>query len=397
MQMPAPAVTTRISGQGIFVYTYVDPIPGGGTLGEARLTQPIAMFHGTAWGGRLLLVATLDLEGLTIANGELTPGAWGEGFVDRRHPHTYAHELMLVATPAPWLMLAAGKGFVPFGSDDPMSRPVLRYPVNHHYAQILERAVTIAGVRLGPGQVEGALFNGDEPERPSQWPRIAGRFGDSWSLRLTLRPAAGGIELQGSRAKIHSPEHRPGAGSDQFKWSASLRYNRRGRYALIEWARASELDGFFVFHTLLAEVALAAGRHHPYYRFERTERPEETRTADPFRTVRPHLENSLLGITRWTIHTAGETVEIARPGAAWSLQPFVELSYGRIATVASGVFDPSSFYGRDWFWEASVGLRVSRGMAGHRMGRYGVSSGSAPLENHHSHDAMSRHRMSPAP
>ena len=32
--------------------------------------------------------------------------------------------------------LSAGKGFAPFGTDDPMSRPIFRYPVNHHLAQI---------------------------------------------------------------------------------------------------------------------------------------------------------------------------------------------------------------------------------------------------------------------
>lgn len=47
-----------------------------------------------ALSNRLRLLATLNLEGLTIPEGELTPGAWGEGFIDRRHPHTSAHELM---------------------------------------------------------------------------------------------------------------------------------------------------------------------------------------------------------------------------------------------------------------------------------------------------------------
>ena len=36
----------------------------------------------------------LNLEGLTLSRGELDLGEWGEGFVDRRHPHTYLHELM---------------------------------------------------------------------------------------------------------------------------------------------------------------------------------------------------------------------------------------------------------------------------------------------------------------
>jgi len=51
--------------------------------------------------------------------------------------------------------LAAGKGFVPFGTDDPMTRPFAAYPVNHHLAQILERYVAIAAVSAGPVIVEG--------------------------------------------------------------------------------------------------------------------------------------------------------------------------------------------------------------------------------------------------
>ena len=58
------------------------------------------------------------------------------------------------------LSLTAGKGFAPFGTDDPMSRPVLRYPVNHHLAQILERAVAIGR------SIAGAVTAG---VRPVQW------------------------------------------------------------------------------------------------------------------------------------------------------------------------------------------------------------------------------------
>ena len=332
---------------------------------------------------RLSLHATINFESLTLAHGELTPGAWGEGFVDRRHPHTTVHELMLVSRLGA-LTLATGKGFVPFGTDDPMSRPLLRYPVNHHFSQVLERAVTIAGVSAGPVELEGALFNGDEPERPGQWPRIAGRFGDSWAVRLTVRPGGvRGLEVQGSRAKVHSPEHRPGAGSDQFKWNASLRWDRNGRYGLVEWARTSELDGFFVFHSLLVEGAWTTRKHgyQVYSRFERTERPEEQRTLDLFRSVRPHLENSILGISRWTIYSLGASA----PVRSLPVGPFVELSYGRIAKVGGGVFDPVSLYGGNSFWSASLGVRVVQGMRGHRMGRYGVGTESRRPEEPHSH------------
>jgi hypothetical protein len=71
-------------------------VPGGSGLGEVRAVQPVVMLHAGAFG-RLRLTGVLNLEGLTIPQGELAPGNWGEGFVDRRHPHTYLHELILTA------------------------------------------------------------------------------------------------------------------------------------------------------------------------------------------------------------------------------------------------------------------------------------------------------------
>jgi hypothetical protein len=349
------------------------------------------MAHGGAWGDRLRLLATLNLEGLTIPDGELAVGDWGEGFMDRRHPHTYAHEAILTYY-QPFSLgaasLSAGKGFAPFGTDDPMSRPALRYPVNHHLAQILERAVGVLGVRVGPVLWEAGLFNGDEPERPAGWPRVA-RFGDSWSTRLTVFPLAH-LEAQGSYAEVHSPEHRPGFGTDQQKWSLSGRWSgvvqRFPVYAMLEWARTSEAGGFFVFHSLLGEGAWTLGRHRLLYRFERTERPEEQRIINPFRSARPHLENSILGITRWTVHTAGYGVQLP-PASLVQLMPFLEVSYGRIADVGDGLFNAESFYGRTSFWSLSLGMRLNAGLPIHRMGRYGVAQDTAaePTEHHHGH------------
>jgi hypothetical protein len=375
----------QLGAHGVPAYTAVDPIPGDRSLGEVRLVQPNIMAHGGIASNRIRMLATLNLEGLTIPDGELAPGDWGEGFVDRRHPHTYLHELMFTfddllgkAYGSARVSMSAGKGFAPFGTDDPMSRPVLRYPVNHHLAQILERAVAMMGVRVGPLMAEAGLFNGDEPERPGQWPRVS-RFGDSWSGRLTVIPVAS-LELQGSHASVHSPEHRAGAGTDQRKWSLSGRWaGARGSfpvYGLLEWARTSEAEGFFVFHSVLAEGAWTLGRSRLYYRFERTERPEEERTLNPFRSLRPHLENSILGKTRWTIHTAGYTVQL-QPVNVLSVLPLAELSYGRIANVGGGLFDAQSFYGKTSFWSVSVGARLSLGMPLHRMGRYGVAQDTA--------------------
>jgi hypothetical protein len=381
----------RVGANGVLLYTFADPVPRGRSLGEVRLVQPAIMAHAGAISNRLRLLATINLEGLTIPGGELTPGAWGEGFIDRRHPHTYLHELILSADDllgdidgGGRLSLSAGKGFAPFGTDDPMVRPVVRYPVNHHLAQILERAVAIAGVRAGPIAVEAGLFNGDEPERPGQWPKVS-RFGDSWSGRLTILPA-GELELQGSYARVHSPEHRPGAGTDQHKGSVSGRWDGHVRgypvYGLVEWARTSEAGGFFVFHSFLAEGAWTAGRSRLHYRFERTERPEEERTLDPFRSVRPHFENSIHGITRWTIHTLGYGFRLEEPAARLGALPFVELSYGRMVDVGGGVFDVRSFYGRSSFWSISGGVRLSLGTRVHRMGRYGVVEGSGNGHHH---------------
>jgi hypothetical protein len=361
------------------------------------VVQPVVMVHAGALSDRLRLLGTLNFEGWTIPNGELAPGDWGEGFDDRRHPHTYVHEAMLMyeqplKTGAGPLRVSfsAGKGFAPFGTDDPMSRPTLRFPVNHHLSQILERAVAILGVRAGPVLLEVGLFNGDEPERPSQWPKID-RFGDSWSTRLTLLPTSP-LEFQGSYAEVHSPEHRPGFGTDQQKWNVSGRWAGMMAgspgYAMVEWARTSEADGFFIFHSILGEGAWSPRQNRLYYRFERTERPEEERGARRFRSPRPILENSILGITRWTVQTAG----YGRQFGGWhsfTALPFGEVSYGRIADVGQGLFDAESFYGKTSFWTITLGVRLGVGMGLHRMGRYGVAQNTAPgmvMAHHGEHE-----------
>jgi hypothetical protein len=378
----------RAGAQAVVAFERADPVPGGGALGEVRVVQPALHLRASAFG-HLRFTGMLNFEGLTIPEGELAPGNWGEGFVDRRHPHTYVHELILTGDDllagrdgSASVSLSAGKGFAPFGTDDPMVRPFLRYPVNHHLSQILERAVAIGALRAGPIRAELGLFNGDEPERPGQWPRI-GRFGDSWSARLT-GTLEHGLTVQGSHARVHSPEHRPGAGTDQGKWNLSARWERpiggHPVYGLVEWARTSEADGFFVFHGLLAEGAWTAGRHRLQYRFERTDRPEEERTA-AFRSRRPHLENSILGITRWTTHTLGYEVTAFRSGRA-ELRPLAEVTYGRIAKVGGGLFEVDQLYGRKHFWAAALGVRMSAGAPMHRMGRYGAAEAEGGTMEH---------------
>jgi hypothetical protein len=379
----------RLGAQAIVALEHADPVPGGDGLTELRVVQPALHLHAGALG-RLRLTGMLNLEGATMRQGELAPGVAGEGFIDRRHPHTYLHELVLSgedllggADGDGRLSLSAGKGFAPFGSDDPMVRPFLRYPVNHHLAQILERAVAIAAYRAGPIAAEAGLFNGDEPERPGQFPRL-GRFGDSWSARLTgdvLR----GLALQGSYAHVHSPEHRPGAGPDQAKYSLAARWERpvagHPTYGLLEWARTSEADGFFVFQSVLAEGAWTSGPHRLQYRFERTERPEEERVSR-FRTLVPHLENSITGVTRWTTHTVGYELAAFHRGVL-DVRPLVEVAYAGIAKVGGGLFDIEDLYGRDHIWSLSLGVRLGAGAPMHRMGRYGAAEETMTTTHHH--------------
>ena len=368
----------RVGAQLVTETTETDAVPRGVTYGETRITQPIVMVRAGTAGNRLMLFLTTDFEGATALHGILTPGDWGESFIDRRHPHTYVHELMLLAPDllrdvrAPvHLALGLGKGFAPFGTDDPMSRPVERFPVNHHLSQILERAVGLGALSRGPVRLEGSLFNGDEPVGPNSWPKLS-RFGDSWSVRLTVRPVAG-LEWQGSRAVVTSPEVRDGGGLDQFKWSTSLRWERavggHPLYAEAEWARTDLGASTYVLSSVLVEGEVTLGVHRPYFQIERSERPEDERTLDPYRLQRPIVENSILGITRWTIVTLGYGIDL-HPPVPVTVRPYAEGSLYDIAKVGSGIFDPAVFYGPGRHWGVTAGVKILWQMPGHRMGRY---------------------------
>jgi hypothetical protein len=381
----------HVSALAIPSYTRVDPVPGGGSLDELRVTQAMLMLHAGAFADRLRLLGTLNAEGWTMPDGELGIGLWGEGFYDRRHPHTYVMELMLTGDQPLGrdvrVSLNAGKGFAPYGSDDPMNRPTVIFPVNHHWGQILERAVLAAGVTWRILTLEAGIFNGDEPEYPSQWPDMD-RFGDSWSARLTLRPLAG-LEFQGSRAMVKSPENRPGAGLENDKWSVSGRADRplwggQG-YLFGEWARNSEASGTFVFRSFLFEGAWSRGRHRPYYRYENTDRPEETRTTNPYRAPRPVFENSIVGTTRWSINILGYGYQLGRADG-FSVQPMLEVANAFVETVDGGIFNPQVFYGGQVFWSLTAAVRIGWNMSGHRMGRYGVLAdppATGPVMDHH--------------
>jgi hypothetical protein len=231
--LAAPRSSAHLGAQGIGVVTHASPAFAGRSFTEGYFSQPVVMGEVAPGSGRLRLTGTLNLEGLTLRRGELNGGIYGEGYVDRRHPHTLVHEAM-AAFGGPALgaraSIAAGKGFVGFGTDDPMMRPFVKFPVNHHLAQILERYVVVGAVRAGRALVEATTFNGDEPSGPYAWPSVR-RFGDSWAVRGTVVPfTAGraarraGVQLSASVARLESPENAFGGGLDQRKSSLALRY-----------------------------------------------------------------------------------------------------------------------------------------------------------------------------
>ena len=381
------STTAHVMAQAIPLRTRADPGAGGARSSQFALTQVLLMGRAGLWNGRAELDAALNAEGLTMPNGELNTGAYGEGFVDRRHPHTYVHELMLSglgrAGPLSY-SVSAGRGFAPFGTDDPMMRPIVKFPINHHLAQILERAALIGAVRVGPALVEGATFGGDEPSRPASLPR-AERFGDSWSARATILPLSG-AEIQASYARVASPEEESGAGLDQRKRSVSVRAISAdgARYLMAEWARTDEHDptranDVFGYESALVEGALRAGAYGFALRLEQAERPEEDRLLDPFRTPRPSFDLSINGITRWRV----ATLHLAAPAVtrgSLSGFPFVEVA--RLAAAERdprSLFTPLHLYGTTRFWMLTAGLRLRAGSAHARMGRYGVARPAGPV------------------
>jgi hypothetical protein len=388
--MPADSAPAfRVGAQAIPLVTRASPGPFGIARTEGALTQPLVMAAADPFRGRLFARATFDAEGWTMPRGELDLGAYGEGFVDRRHPHTYLHELVAGARATlagTALSVAGGKGFVPFGTDDPMARPFVKYPVNHHLSQLLERAFVSAAARRGALLVEGALFGGDEPTSPGSAP-LARRFGDSWSTRVTVAPRRE-IELAASYASVASPEFRTGQGLDQRKWNVSARWSassRSGalRYALLEWGRTSEGRRgreSFRFGTTLAEATLDARIADLSLRVERTVRPEEERLLDPFRTPRPLADFNIIGETRWDVLGAHLARDLSL--GALGVSPFVEGAVLRPrAVVRPTTLDPRELYGRRTLAMLSAGARLAIGHRHARMGRFGAA-GSAPDAPH---------------
>ena len=382
-----PSDIFAAGAQAIGVVTRESPAIRGRALTEGYLTRPAIMAQLDPWGGLLALKGMMSLEGATIKRGELNAGILGEGYIDRRHPHTYLHELLLTSerrfggNGTRGVSLTAGKGFAPFGTDDPMARPFEKYPINHHLAQILERAVAIGALRTGSWIFEAGAFNGDEPTNPGDNPN-RNRYWDSWSGRITFVPWPQG-EFQTSYARVKSPENPDGGGADQRKQSASIRLEdvQHSGYALFEWARTGDYVGSertFAFTSLLAETSGQYDRLSGALRLESTERPDEQRLADPFRTPIPATDLSIAGRSRWTIVTARAAVSLVN-AKAFTIEPFAEVARAHVSeTLRPSGFDPRQFYGSDRIWSVSLGAKLALGMSHMRMGRYGVAIPQKP-------------------
>ena len=405
------AVRAQVGVMGTGVLTRATPAYNHQTFTELQLVQPVLLASFNM--GRVTFVSALNAEGYTLKRGELNAGIWGEGYVDRRHPHTLVHEAMLTwqsptllrvasTTPATFAVsLAAGRGFVPFGSDDPMMRPLEKYPVNHHHSQILERIQAIGAARVARGQqavtIEVSRYNGDEPAGPFHGPRWS-RFGDSWSLRATGQLRRG-LELSVSEANVFSPELQQGGAFNHRQHHAALRFDRpstqgNARYLLAETARTDEIangNTAFQYRSALVEGEYGWRGAAAALRIERTERGEQTRLADPFRSPLGHADFQILGVTQWHVVTVALKVpplKLARGSFRSNLVPFVEVARA-VPTPRNRptVFEPADFYGASRLWSVSLGMRVHAGAMRARMGRYGVLSNpsSGAGMNHEMH------------
>jgi hypothetical protein len=387
--IPAQAPGLHFSARATALGTLAAPAVNGEAATEVYLTQPIVHARWTSPAAKFGLSGMLNLEGWTLERGELNAGVWGEGYVDRRHPHTFLHEL--VASAATSLggfdtSVAAGRGFAPFGTDDPMARPFVKYPSNHHLAQILERWFAAVALRRGPVILEAGTFNGDEPIGPESLGEI-NRFGDSWSLRATVLPAPW-LEVQASRAFVASPEHAGGGGLDHRKWSTSARVQTplggTSLYGLVEWARTDEYasgNALYAFGSWLAEAALGRGPWRIAARVERTSRAEEERVGNSFRTKRPHADENIVGATRWT--GASGRLERAFVAGYTVVTPFVETGVVGVREITGSIFVPEELYGDDRLWSFSLGARIGIGSLHERMGRYGAAVTPGAAVAHH--------------
>ena len=368
--------------------------------GDFYLTQTAAMLHLTAPGGRWSLRVTPNFEAWTLEEGEITPGAWGEGYLDRRHPHTVLHEAVISwSLPERGISVSAGKGFAPYGTPDPMSRPGSKYPTNHHLSQILERWVVSAAWRAGAWSLEAGVFGGTEPQDPHDFGNITS-FGDSWSARVGYAFGRGLRATASYGSVLEPPEPQnpipglppepdgshPRARSKLFNVAvaqdASLGPGRLEW--LVESSRESHSGAEHGFWALLAEARLDTGRSLPYFRAEYAARPEFARFGAPGSDdfYRYGLDDEAIGGNIWWVATAGYARRLT--AGHFQLRPFMEAQWIRIREDWGG-FPPAELYGTDDGWILNAGFKIYWGGDPMPMGSYGVLDPMGGATPHASH------------
>lgn len=394
---PAPAAVGwdfSIMGQVFPVLTAGEPFDPDAWLHarEVYLTQPALMMDLAGPRRRWAVRLTWNLEQATQPGGEITLGGWGEGFIDKRHPHTLLHEAMVSWNA--WggggggFSLSAGRGFAPYGTEDPMGRPVLKYPTNHHLSQILERwTVSGAYAHRSGWSVEAGLFGGEEPRDAYDLSNIES-FGDSWSARFVQRLGGEGgrrpWEASLSYARVVE-DH--GSGREVTRLANAYgRFEGDGLVALVEGSRSWPVgeEGYWA---LLAEARAVAGAHTPYARVEWATRPELHRRGSPGTDEYYLYERGIHadGATRWLIVSLGYGADGGQ--GLLTANPFVEIQYHRVAA-SRGSVDPMALFGRRGLWSLSGGFRLYLGGGSMRMGSYGVldpmgPSQGASIRDHH--------------
>lgn len=343
-------------------------------------TQPAVMLNLEGPGQTLVVHTTLNFEAWTQPEGEYTFGGWGEGFIDKRHPHTLLHEATLSLNgwdvPAGSASLTVGKGFAAYGTSDPMGRPVVKFPTNHHLSQILERWLVSGTYLTRSGlSLEASLFGGAEPVDAYDLSNIES-FGDSYSARVAQRFGGSGTnapwEISGSWA--HVEEMHDGSKETTALYNAAIRHSGSfgsgDLYTLVEASKSDPEDGDG-YWSLLGEGRLQIGSHRPYYRFEYATRPEYEREGAPGSAdfYRYDHDSHAIGASRWQIHSLGYETEASSSGLI--ARPFVEVQYHRVDH-ERGDFDPAAAFGDDRFWSVSAGFKLFLGGDSMRMGQYGV-------------------------
>jgi hypothetical protein len=238
------------------------------------------------WGpGILDLRLMTSLEAFTTAPGG-TPQLFQTGetyqnrpLIDRQHPHDLIGELAArytwnVADATALFAYGALAGEPALGPTAFMHRPSAAdnhwAPLAHHLQDSthIGYGVVTAGVRQGPVQLEGSVFNGREPDEN----RIGFDFGplDSWSGRLSWFPGPNWA-LQTSYGQLKDPERQePG---DVHRTTASathvLEYPWGWWSTTLVWGQNRDFHSeVLTLQSYGLESQVDAGANHGYGRFE---------------------------------------------------------------------------------------------------------------------------------